>query len=60
MTDSLSLAARRILAAAGDHKTAAATLRATAKIVAPEAAPHRRKIRAELLDLATELDATDD
>lgn len=60
MTDSLSLAARRILAAVGDHKIAAAALRATAQIVAPEPAPHRRKIRAELLDLAAELAAIDD
>lgn len=36
--------------------SAAAALRAAANAVAPEAAPHRRKIRAELLAIATELE----
>lgn len=68
MTDSLSPAARRIRDAANrassitssvNHKIAAAVLRATAQIVASEAASNRRKIRAELLDLAAELEGCD-
>ena len=34
----------------------AAALRASANVVAPEAMPHRRKIRAELLAIAAELE----
>jgi hypothetical protein len=37
---------------------AAAALRAAAKVIAPEAMPHRRKIRAELLAIAAELETS--
>jgi hypothetical protein len=37
-------------------RISAATLRAAAKVIAPEAMPHRRKIRAELLAIAAELE----
>ena len=39
-----------------DIKALAAALRAVADAVAPTAAPHRRKIRAELLAIAAELE----
>ena len=38
------------------NAVAAAALRAAADAVAPTAAPHRRKIRAELLAIAAELE----
>lgn len=40
-----------------DDAIAAAALRAAADAVAPTAMPHRRKIRAELLTIANELDS---
>jgi hypothetical protein len=63
MTD-LSPAAQAVLDAAltapegrdSYRLSAAAALRAAANAVAPEAAPHRRKIRAELLAIAKELE----
>lgn len=38
----------------------AAALRAAANVIAPEAMPHRRKIRAEILTLAVELEQVAD
>ena len=40
----------------GDPERLAAALEAAADAVAPTAAPHRRKIRAELLAIAAELE----
>jgi hypothetical protein len=66
MTD-LSPAAQAVLDAAMQYEInpecysreiAAAALRAAAKVIAPEAMPHRRKIRAELLAIAAELETS--
>ena len=61
MTDTpnrpLSPAAQAVLDAFWEEMDLAAVLRAAADAVAPEAAPHRRKIRAELLGIAAELEA---
>jgi hypothetical protein len=62
MTKPLSPAAAAVLRAAGDsepgiYATIVAALKAAADAVAPIAAPHRRKIRAELLAIAAELEA---